>query len=304
MKSSPKVSVIMNCYNSDRFLSQAIDSVFSQTYENWEIIFWDNASTDDSAQIAQSYSPDKLHYFRAEKNTSLGLARNLAMKRATGKYIAFLDCDDEYLPDKLSKQVQVMEEGGYRFCYGSALVIDELGRLIRRHKVKYRSGYIFDKLLRRYEINMQTVMLEKSLLHEMDLQFEPKLRYSPDYDLFMRVASFMPCGVVNEYLAKYRVCDNSLSKKTLHLVSDEQNFTLGNIVEKNPNLLNKLRGDFEFAFAKLHYYDAINLLSEGDFSQARKELRQILFKSPKFVALYILLVFSVPRKAILSLLRR
>ena len=95
----PLVSVIMNCYNGDRFLRQAIDSVYCQTYDNWEIIFWDNASTDSSAKIARSYD-DKIRYFLATKNTPLGEARNLALNKASGKYVAFLDCDDLYFPNK------------------------------------------------------------------------------------------------------------------------------------------------------------------------------------------------------------
>ena len=95
----PLVSIIMNCYNSDRFLNEAIDSVYSQTYQNWEIIFWDNASTDTSAIIAKSYD-ERVKYHFESKTTSLGKARNLAVKKASGKYIAFLDCDDLWLPQK------------------------------------------------------------------------------------------------------------------------------------------------------------------------------------------------------------
>ena len=89
----PLVSVIMNCYNSDRYLREAIDSVFAQSYQNWEIIFFDNASTDQSAEIAKSYGP-KLRYFRGESTVLLGAARNRAFEKAAGQYFAFLDCDD------------------------------------------------------------------------------------------------------------------------------------------------------------------------------------------------------------------
>ena len=97
---TPLVSIIMNCYNGEKFLKEAIDSIYAQTYSNWEIIFWDNASTDDSACIAKSYD-DRLKYHLAQETTPLGEARDLALKKINGKYISFLDCDDIWLPKKL-----------------------------------------------------------------------------------------------------------------------------------------------------------------------------------------------------------
>ena len=104
--SLPEVSVIMNCYNCSKYLKEAIDSVYAQTYQDWEIVFWDNASSDNSAEIAKRYN-NKLKYFHAEITIPLGQARNRAIEKAKGKYIAFLDCDDVWLPEKLEKQVKV-----------------------------------------------------------------------------------------------------------------------------------------------------------------------------------------------------
>jgi glycosyltransferase involved in cell wall biosynthesis len=131
------VSIIMNCYNSDRFLREAIESVYKQTYPNWEIIFWDNASTDDSANIAKSYD-DRIKYHLAPETTPLGEARNLALKKASGEYIAFLDCDDVYMADKLEQQVGLMQSKGYVMCYGSVAIIDENGKLIKKDIVKIK----------------------------------------------------------------------------------------------------------------------------------------------------------------------
>ena len=102
----PKVTVIMNCYNSAEHLREAMDSVFRQSWPDWEIVFWDNCSTDDSAAIAQSYG-EKVRYFLAEKTVPLGAARNLAIAKAEGSLLAFLDCDDEWLSTKLEKQVML-----------------------------------------------------------------------------------------------------------------------------------------------------------------------------------------------------
>ena len=103
---TPLVSIIMNCYNSDRYLKEAIDSVYIQSYSNWEIIFWDNASTDSSAEIAKSYN-DKLKYFKSKSTSLLGEARILAVEKSRGGYLAFLDCDDYWYPKKLEKQMKI-----------------------------------------------------------------------------------------------------------------------------------------------------------------------------------------------------
>ena len=86
----PLVSVIMNCLNCEQYLRDAIDSVYAQTYDNWEIIFWDNGSCDKSGEIAKSYD-SKLKYFKTEETSILGTARVLAVEQANGEYFAFLD---------------------------------------------------------------------------------------------------------------------------------------------------------------------------------------------------------------------
>lgn len=107
-KNQPIVSVIMNCLNCSKYVHEAIDSVYAQTYKNWEIIFWDNSSTDSSAEIARSYD-ERVRYFRGDRTVPLYAARNYALKQARGKYIAFLDCDDIWLPEKLEWQVPMFE---------------------------------------------------------------------------------------------------------------------------------------------------------------------------------------------------
>ena len=102
--SSPKVSIIINCFNGERYLAEAMDSVFCQTYEDWEIIFWDNASTDNCAEIAKSYG-ERIRYFKSSSIYPLGKARNLAIENARGDFMAFLDCDDLWFPQKLEKQM-------------------------------------------------------------------------------------------------------------------------------------------------------------------------------------------------------
>ena len=104
----PIVSVVMNCLNCEDYVGEAIESVYAQTFMDWEIIFWDNNSIDKSAKIAKSFD-SRLKYYKSNSTDLLGQARNKALNCCTGKYIAFLDCDDLWLPKKLEKQIPIFE---------------------------------------------------------------------------------------------------------------------------------------------------------------------------------------------------
>ena len=105
----PLVSILMNCYNGEKFLREAIGSVLAQTYSNWEVIFWDNQSTDQSAEIFKDYKDKRLKYFYSPKHTLLYDARNLAFEKSRGNYIAFLDVDDYWEESKLERQMNVFK---------------------------------------------------------------------------------------------------------------------------------------------------------------------------------------------------
>jgi len=303
MEHNPLVSIIMNCYNSDRFLREAIDSIYVQTYQNWEIIFWDNASEDKSGEIAQSYD-EKIKYFRAESTTPLGEARNLALQKAEGTYIAFLDCDDLYEPDKLQKQVELMEANDFAMCYGSVLTIDEEGKVTKRSPVKNKSGFLLGSVLKKYEINMQSVLIRKSILEELKLGFPIKLKFCPDYNLFMNICALSPVGVIRDFIVKYRIVENSLSRKTVDLVSGEMKFTLDQIADYHPELKTKFALEFSTAYQKLHFYDAVAALCRSDKKQARAHLRPIVFKRPSYFALNLLLLSPISPQKILKMLGR
>jgi glycosyltransferase involved in cell wall biosynthesis len=300
---SPVVSIIMNCYNSDRFLQEAIDSVYQQSYENWELVFWDNASSDSSAEIAHSYD-DRVKYFLAAETAPLGEARNLALKQACGKYIAFLDCDDIYLPDKLEKQVALMEQGGYALSYGSAITIDETGDEIRRRAVSNKSGNVFAGLLRQYEVNMQSVIVRRDILLAEKLGFDEGMKYCPDYNLFMEIASRHPVGVIKDFLVKYRVVANSLSKQTLDIASPEIRYSLDRILSDNPQLKTLYPSEITGAYAKLHYYDAVAAIYQNDRKEARSRLKPAVPHNMAFMFLYLLLYLPIPSRVTLRLLRR
>ena len=121
----PLVSIIMNCFNGETYLKESIESVLSQTYKNWELIFWDNKSKDKSADIFKSYNEKKLKYYYAHEHTNLYKARNEAIKKSNGDFIAFLDSDDFWEQDKLELQVELFKDLDVAVVYGNCFIINE-----------------------------------------------------------------------------------------------------------------------------------------------------------------------------------
>lgn len=111
------VSVIMPCYNSAEYIGDSIDSVIAQTYENWELIIIDDCSTDNSLEIIEKYKDTRIRILRNSENSGAAVSRNNGIDTAQGRYIAFLDSDDLWLPEKLSHQLEYMQARGCRFSF-------------------------------------------------------------------------------------------------------------------------------------------------------------------------------------------
>ena len=204
----------MNCFNCSKYLREAIDSVYAQTYSDWEIIFWDNASTDNSAEIANSYD-NKLRYFRGEINIPLGNARNLAIEKARGEYVAFLDCDDIWLPQKLDEQARLFEtQQDVMLVYSDSYLIDSEGNTIRTafETEQPLKGHVFNELLCRYNfIPLLTAMIRKEVFDEIGL-FNPAYKMAEEYDLFLRIAHLYSIDYVGSPMAKYRIHEGNFSR--------------------------------------------------------------------------------------------
>lgn len=282
----PTVSVIMNCYNSAAHLREALDSVFKQTYKDWEIIFWDNASTDESPLIAQSYGT-KIRYFRAPQTTSLGEARNLAIAQATGTLIAFLDCDDLWLPQKLEKQVPLFQ----RACVGLTCTDTELfsgNRILSRFfsTTKPERGLVFRELVNQQWISMSSAMIRKAALDSLDHWFDTALNVCEEADVFYRIAKSWELDYVEDCLTRWRVHRVNTTFQKFGQFADE---TLAILVKHQ-----KLYPDYNTLYPDLvtllkrraSFQKAIALWQTGKGKEARKSIRMYL-NSPKYTLFWI-----------------
>ena len=215
MNDGPLVSIIMNCYNCDEYLKQSINSALSQTYKNIEIIFWDNQSIDASAKIIKSYNDNRIRYFYSNSHVPLGRARNLAIKKACGEYIAFLDCDDLWSKDKIKLSLMELyktpENQNISLIYSKSLVISENNNLVRENK-KILSGDIHDTLLVDGNfIVFSSVMVRRDLLIECG-SIDEELNYCEDFSMLLKISKDSYVIGVDEYLTSYRVHEKSSTK--------------------------------------------------------------------------------------------
>ena len=276
----------MNGYNAQKYLREAIESVYAQTFDDWEIIFIDNCSTDDTKKIVKSYD-DKIKYYKTEKNIPLGAARNFGLQYCKGEYLAFLDTDDVWLKDKLSLQVKLMDtDDKCQLCYGGVIYIDEDSKEIGE-MIPQTDEDVFLQQLKRYEINMQSVMLRNS----SDIRFNEKLRHSPDFDLFMDIVSRSKTCIIRKHIVKYRKLQDSLTSKNIDIWWSELKYTLDRIFSKDTELKNRYIKGYNFAYAKVAYNKAQYLISVGKRGEAIKELSKYRFLNFQYFILYLASLF-------------
>ena len=277
----PKVTVIMNCYNSAEHLREAMDSVFRQTWRDWEIVFWDNCSADDSAAIAQSYRP-KVRYFLAEKTVPLGAARNLAIAKAEGELLAFLDCDDEWLPAKLEKQVALFEaKPQVGLVSTDTEMFSDRGTLSSMFESTHPArGRVFRELMTRQWISMSSAMIRKSALDSLGEWFDESLNVCEEADVFYRIAKTWELDHVDEPLTRWRIHGVNTTFRKFGQFADE---TL-RILDKHRKLYPGYDRDYpdlvEILTRRAAFQKAVTLWREGRGAEARELVKNDL-ASPK-----------------------
>jgi glycosyltransferase involved in cell wall biosynthesis len=284
------VSVIMNCYNSDKYLREAIQSVLDQTYTNWEIIFWDNRSNDSSAAIVKSIADDRIRYFFAPEHTGLGAARNHALGKCTGEFVAFLDCDDIWLPSKLEKQVRIMEDKAQiDLLYANYYMLDmEKNRKKLWLRGKQPEGDIYEKFLdfnNKYSIAILTVLVRKIAFARLKSLFDSNLNLAEDYDLFMRILAGSKAGYLDEPVAIYRVHPNMTSYVLRDGWVNEYKYIAGKFKELGKGetyaeVLNQME-------KQIRYVETTVEMANGNLKVARKTIAPYKYAGLRFFLVYL-----------------
>jgi len=211
MENRPLVTVVMNCYNGEKYLRMALDSVVEQTYTNWEIIFWDNQSKDKSAEIFKSYKDNRFKYFYAHEHTTLYKARNLAINRAKGDFISFLDVDDLWNKNKLEIQIPFFQNTNVGVVYSNSWLLKKNNKkkiLINR---KLPSGQIYNELIDDYPIGILTTVIRKKFYDKLKMKFDERFQHIGDFDIFVRLSKICLFSSLQEPLTYHRLHGKNLA---------------------------------------------------------------------------------------------
>lgn len=209
------VSIIMPTYNSEAFVGETIDSVIAQTYPNWELLIVDDCSSDGTCNLVENYvrSDSRVRLFRQECNQGPAAARNLALRESKGRFVAYFDSDDLWVPEKLSHQLAFMEKGGIGMCFTSYETINEDGS--HRNYVHVPESIGYKGFLKAPVTCTHTVMFDTEKI-DRSLLVMPNLRKRQDGATWLRV---LRSGVIayglDEILAKNRKRKGSVSSNKL-----------------------------------------------------------------------------------------
>ena len=249
-----KVSVIVPTYNRAHLVTETIDSILAQTFKDFELIVIDNESGDNTEEVIRSYTDERIRYFRHQNNGLVAVNRNYGISKANGEYIAFCDDDDLWMPEKLERQVKLLDlNKELGLVYSNSYIMDANGNLERDtllSKSKLFRGNVFDKLFQGNFIPMLTVVIRREVLSKVG-GFSPKYIIAQDYDLWLRIAEYYPIDFTEEPLAKYRIHGGSASRN-LELVIKEGFQLIEYWLEKKANSERGFRGKAKQKQANLH----------------------------------------------------
>ncbi|SCI45052.1 glycosyltransferase family 2 protein [Romboutsia sp. 1001713B170207_170306_H8] len=212
MNENNLVSIITPSYNCKRYIQDTIESVIHQTYKNWELIIVDDCSSDNTCEIIEKYAYDdkRIRLIKSKQNSGAAISRNIALSNAKGRFIAYLDADDLWYPQKLEIQINFMLRNNYGFSCASYEVIDNEGKPKGKNvymikKVDYR-GFLTNNLLQTVGIMIDTKIVDRKFL------IMPNMLRRQDAATWLQILKAgNECYGLNEILAKYRRTEGSLS---------------------------------------------------------------------------------------------
>ena len=214
MSKKELISIIMPAFNAERFIAESIKSVLSQTNNNWELLIVDDCSQDNTVNVVKEYleKDARIKLYSNDKSSGPALTRNNAINHASGRFMAFLDADDIWLPEKLELQIDIMLKKGYAFTYTDYHRFSENGT-ITGHRITTPNNLNYIQLLRNTAIATSTVILDVQKVGEIKM----KQTY---YDDFVCWLEIMKRGHdayrINEDLMEYRVTTSSVSRNKIN----------------------------------------------------------------------------------------
>ncbi|MBT1071832.1 glycosyltransferase family 2 protein [Pelotalea chapellei] len=288
------ISVIIPAYNAEAHISEAIASVQSQSFKDYEIIVVNDGSTDGTAQIIRQQFPNVRFFFI--RNSGVAAARNFGISVSKGEFVAFLDADDRWLPDKLEKQVALFDDARVGMVFTENLFFNSGGITAERAHKRERlmSGDLVRNIFLNSYVVTSTVMIRKSVLDDVGC-FEEELMVAEDDNLWMRIAMNYGVKLLDEPLVLYHLTEGSLSR------------TRGNIMpairahiellqKKYPEILNRIGvRAIKLKYNDLYFSEGYHHFSQEKYQEARGHfLRSFVFCPWKIKSLVYALASFLP----------
>ena len=291
MNQKPLISVIMNCFNGQDYLDEALKSILNQTYENWELIFWDNCSTDNSANIFNKFKDQRFKYFSATNHTILYKARNLAAQKALGDFITFLDTDDVWLPKKLEKQIKLFQESAVGLVYGNCWQHNE-NNIFKKRKIfskkKLPKGMITKSLIDDYKVGLLTIMIRRAFIKDIKNIFDVNYDLLADFDFVIKFSMRYKFDCIQEPVAIYRRHPNQLQRKFFEKQIDQFEKWF---VNNSETLKHHSYNNLSSIKNKIQYMKILKLIDEKKYLQSFLKIAIYPFSLNK---LKLIIIYMVP----------
>lgn len=287
MAPSPQVSVIVPAYNSAAYTVETVDSILAQTYRDFEVIVVDDGSTDATREALLPYDGHIQYVYK--DNGGACSARNEGLRRARGEFVACLDCDDLWLPEKLERSLPVLEQDpGIGFVCTPCYIIGPAGEPRGEVRYPFDPGNAYMNLLAENYVLAPTVVMRRSCLDQIG-GFDESIFIPADWDLWLRLAHRFRVGYVDRPLSKYRLASNYTLRHADRFVREADYVLekqLDALAELPPATKQRLR-------ARLQLTHALLYLKAGDPSGARRVLRRAIAAHPRGGRAYGYWLFSL-----------
>jgi glycosyltransferase involved in cell wall biosynthesis len=273
----PKISIIMSCYNHDKFVGEAINSVLNQSFKDFEFLIIDDNSTDKTYDIVNSFNDPRIKSFRNKKNFGMVFNTNSLIKKSTGEYIAIINSDDSWLPEKLQKQLDFLENNAdYGACFTLANIIDEDNKIIKNNiqkSLKYleldRFAFLNYFFFYNNPLCYPSVLMRKNIFKKTGL-FNPAYIIFLDIDMWIRIClAGFEIKILNENLTNFRILKNG-----------------GNLSGKNHKTI--IRNSLEL---KEIYKSYQNIKNYAEFIKIFPEYEKIAIPNKNLVGYFYLIDF-------------
>jgi len=285
MVKSPEVSVIIPVYNQAKFIDKAIESVLKQSYQDFEIVVVNDGSTDNSESTVKGFIDFRIRYICHSDNRGISAARNTGIRASRGKYITLLDADDEFLPEKLDMQVELLrsEPSDVGVVCAWSFNIDKNGDYISKRYLPRKGGYIFEDLLSANYMSVPALLIRRECFEKVGL-FDNLLNGQEDWDMWIRIAKYYKFALIKIPLAKRRIHPNRISYDL-----ERKNVTANRIIKKYMNELKSRQ-----SIHSRHYlYIGFRFCQLGKMRDGRRNLLKAISLYPFCTNCYIYIIGSL-----------